>query len=202
MSADRDTLALYNARAADYAEIVKSDTPGALLRGFIDALPPRATVLDLGCGPGTDARHMAEAGLCVTAMDAAVGMVAMAAVIPGVAVIVQDFDGFTQTAAPHSFDGIWANFSLLHAPRDRMEAILSAIARALRPGGILHIAVKTGDGSARDSLGRLYTYYTPDDLTARLVRAGLHVTHRRDGRETGFDGMPAAWVALRARLAP
>ena len=196
---DAQTLALYDARAADYAQAVKAARPGRLLRAFIADLPPGGAVLDLGCGPGTDAAHMARAGLAVSAIDAAPGMVALAAQVPGVTALVQDFDGFTATAPGAAYDGIWANFSLLHAPRADMPRHLAALSHALRPGGRLHIAVKTGTGSGRDSLGRLYTYYTAEDLTDLLRAAGFDVTGQDTGTETGFDGTRAPWVALAAR---
>jgi SAM-dependent methyltransferase len=193
---DRETLAVYDAQAADYAALTTSEARDKQLAAFIADMPPGGHVLDLGCGPGQSAAEMARHGLHVTATDASAEMVALAAARPGVTAHQASFDDITEDAL---YDGIWANFSLLHAPRDAMPRHLAAIARALKPGGRFHIGVKTGTGSRRDALGRLYTYYTQEDLTALLAEAGLTVFASNTGASKGLDGIMAGWVTLAAR---
>ena len=53
---------------------------------------------------------------------------------------------FDELDAVARYDGIWANFSLLHAPRAEMPGNLARISRALRPGGWLHLGLKLGQG--------------------------------------------------------
>ena len=195
MCPDPETIRIYDTRAADYARVVATSTPGALLSAFIAAIPAGGRVLDLGCGPGLSAAWMAKAGLKADAVDASAEMVTLAAAHPGVTAWQASFDDLDATA---HYDGIWANFSLLHAPRADMPGHLAAIHRALRPGGQFHIALKTGTDEARDSLGRLYTYYTPDALTALLTETGFTVTKTTTGRDKGLDGSMADWVSLAA----
>ncbi|MCM2562609.1 class I SAM-dependent methyltransferase [Lutimaribacter sp. EGI FJ00015] len=201
MSRDDETLRVYDARAAEYARVTHTDTPGPLLAAFITALPPGARVLDLGCGPGVDAGHMAAAGLVVEALDASAAMVAQARKRHGVAARQADFDDFVAEGHDGAYHGIWANFSLLHAPEASLPAYLAAIHDALRPGGQFHIAVKSGTGSRRDELGRIYTYYTPDGLATLLSNTGLKPLAHAAGREPGLDGKPADWIAIRATRA-
>jgi len=193
---DPETLAVYAAKVGDYVALTGDGaTRDPLLRAFIADLPTGGHVLDLGCGPGHAAATLAEAGLHVTATDAVAEMVEIAAQHPGVTARVATFDDISEAAA---YDGIWANFSLLHAPRADMPRNLSALHRALTPNGLLHIALKTGTGEKRDPIGRLYTYYTDAELTGLLADAGFTVTSRATGREKGLDGVPADWLALRA----
>lgn len=193
--ADRETIRIYDSRAEDYARVTASDAPDATLRAFIEALPKGAHVLDLGCGPGLSARHMADAGHQVEAWDASTAMVDLAAAHPGVAARKADFDALDATTA---YDGIWANFSLLHAPRDAMPRHLSAIHRALKPGGLFHVGVKTGTGSKRDDLGRLYTYYTEAELSGLLRDAGFTPGAFRHGEDLGLDNVMAPWITVTA----
>ncbi|MCV6592465.1 MAG: class I SAM-dependent methyltransferase, partial [Silicimonas sp.] len=72
---DRETLDVYDQRAAEYATHFTADGASKHLSAFIAALPEGARVLDLGCGPGTAARKMAAAGLKVEAWDASAEMV-------------------------------------------------------------------------------------------------------------------------------
>ena len=195
MSVDKKTLGVYGARAQDYAAITGDLTGDKHLAIFIAALPPGAHVLDIGCGPGRAAGQMAAAGLRVDAIDAAPEMVAMAAAQPGVTAWQATFD---EIAGEALYDGIWANFSLLHAPRTAFPGHLAAIRRALKPGGLFHIGMKTGEGEGRDTLGRFYTYYTQDALRDLLTAAGLSPGNSWTGRDIGLAGTPDDWSIIHA----
>jgi SAM-dependent methyltransferase len=192
---DRDTIDVYNARVGEYAKLEPSTTPSETLAEFMAALPDGGHVLDLGCGPGTSSRHMVRAGLRVTAMDASEEMIALAAQIDGVTARHATFDDVAEVAV---YDGVWANFSLLHAPRADMPRHLSAIHAALKPGGAFHIAVKAGTGAERDSIGRFYTYYTEAELTGLLRDAGFTPGPYRRGRDKGLSGEDADWISTTA----
>ncbi len=196
LNADPKTIAVYNQKAQDYATHFDTGTkPGAHLQRFMAALPEGGRVLDLGCGPARSARHMLDAGFDVDAVDASEAMVRVAAQINAVTVRLGTFDDITQVA---EFDGVWANFSLLHAPEDRLRDYITAIARALRVGGIFHIGMKVGTGMARDALDRRYTYVTPAFLDGLLRDAGLDVTATDEGREVGLSGSNDPWVVKMA----
>lgn len=191
---DARTIAVYDARASDYAEL-GSGKPWGSLTDFIAALPQGGDVLDLGCGPGTAALHMQAAGLAVDAIDASGAMVDLACK-RGIAARKATFDDVTQSAA---YDGIWANFSLLHAAPVALPRHIAAIARALRPGGLFHIAMKSGTGQHRDALDRLYTYVTRSELTDLLTQAGMTPFCIRTGVDKGLAGTDDAFIVIQAR---
>ena len=64
---DKRTIAVYDARAQAYLDLVSKDTPDADLQAFLDAMPEGGRALDLGCGPGNSAAMMRDAGLQVDA---------------------------------------------------------------------------------------------------------------------------------------
>lgn len=194
---DPQTLGVYAAQAQKYADLTDdANSADPRLNAFIDDIPDGGAVLDLGCGPGQSAALMAQAGLAVTAFDPVPEMVEMAARHDNVTARVASFD---DVEGENLYDGVWANFSLLHAPRADMPRHLAAIAKALKSGGRFHIGVKTGTGSHRDSIGRLYTYYTEDELTGLLQDAGLRVFDRAEGVDAGLSGEDAHWICLAAR---
>ncbi|MDF1803806.1 class I SAM-dependent methyltransferase [Thalassovita sp.] len=193
MSTDSKTIRTYDTHADEYARVTFTDKPDPFLQAFIDAVPKGGRVLDLGCGPGTFANLMAQTGLSVDATDASAEMVTRAAQHPGVSAQQATFDDLT---ARNLYDGIWANFSLLHAPRAAMPHHLAAIHTALRPHGAFHLAVKTGEGEHRDRLGRFYTYYSPEALTALLETAGFTVQKITPGRDKGLDGSLSDWISV------
>ena len=138
---------------------------------------------------------MAAAGLIVEATDACPEMVALADAHEGVAARVASFDDISGTV---EYDGIWANFSLLHAPRADLPRHLAALRRALKPGGRFHIGMKTGTGEERDSLGRHYTYVTAEELQQLLIEAGFTPLSSSTGRDVGLSGEVSDWVTIAA----
>ena len=198
LMADARTIATYNAKAAEYATLVTSDGPDKTLQGFINLVPKGGKVLDLGCGPGTSSAHMRDAGLDPDPMDASEGMVAIAREKFELDARIGRFDDIAGTEI---YDAVWANFSLLHASREDLPRHLKALCKATKPGGILHIGMKTGDGSERDAIERLYTYVTVAELKDLLVAAGYEVTYTKEGREAGLAGTIDPFVIMRAKKA-
>ncbi|MEM7073649.1 MAG: class I SAM-dependent methyltransferase [Pseudomonadota bacterium] len=196
MTGDDETIRVYGSEAARYAAFSEGQEAIPALSDFIARLPRGGQALDLGCGPGWAAARMAAEGLNVTATDATPEMVELAARHPGVAARCATFDDLGGTDL---YDGIWAHFCLLHAPRADLPRHICALARALKPGGWFHIGMKTGTGAARDRIGRLYTYVTAAELDDLLRAAGFcpHQTER--GEDPGLDGTVAPWITVLAR---
>lgn len=193
---DKDTIATYNAKAAEYAKMTRADAPGRDLKAFIALIPKGGRVLDLGCGPATASMHMRTAGLVPDPVDASSGMVALANQTHDIGARLGTFDDIAGDAC---YAGVWANFSLLHAPRDALSRHFTAIHRALGGGGILHVGMKTGTGSHRDAIDRLYTYVRREELEDMLVQAGFRIVFAREGTEKGFAGTSDPFVIMRAR---
>ena len=193
---DPETIKVYAAQADKYAAITGDDKANdAILSSFMATLPAAGRVLDLGCGPGTSSGILAKAGFQVTATDAVPEMIALASKHAGVDAYCATFEDIEGTDI---YDGIWANFSLLHAAKVDMPRHLAALVKALKPQGKFHIGMKTGSGEKRDGIGRHYSYYSLDELTDLLNDAGLTVTEHSTGSGIGLDGTMAPWVCVRA----
>ena len=190
---DPETLAVYDARAEAYDAL--AGPPDGDMVAFAEALPEGGRVLDLGCGPGTAAARLSALGLEVEAWDASEAMVEKARAKGGAARVAR-FDDLEAEAA---YDGLWAAFSLLHAPRADLPGLLDRVARALRPGGRLHLGMKTGAGEERDGLGRFYAYWSVAELTDLLEARGLSVLSVREGEEPGLAGTLDPFCVIAAR---
>lgn len=192
---DPRTIATYDARAAEYAKMVVTGAPDAHLADFIAGVPVGGFVLDLGCGPATSSAHMRDAGLRVDPVDASVGMVTLANTTHDIGARVATFDDLSTVA---TYNGVWANFSLLHAPRDALPRHIAAIFTALKPGGVFHIGMKTGAGTSRDGIDRLYTFVSVAELRDLMENTGFSVVHTSEGVDKGLAGTQDPWVILRA----
>lgn len=197
MSADPRTVAAYTAAAREYAaRFDKEDAPSESKRRFLACLPEGGHILDLGCGPGLSSVQFLAAGYTIDAIDATPAMVKIAqnAGVPARCATFDDLDAVAVC------DGVWANFSLLHAERAALPAHLDAIARALKPGGAFHIGMKLGDGMARDRLDRRYTYVTRDELAALVTAAGFELIAETEFEEIGLAGTRERGIVMLTRL--
>ena len=197
MTKDPQTIAVYDAKAAEYAKLVPIDSaPDNELRAFMAGVKVGGRVLDLGCGPGRIAGILASFGYDVVAIDASEQMIVRAKTETGVEARLATFDDVPSLG---HFDGIWANFSLLHASQDDYPRHLADIHSALIPNGIFHIALKLGRGMQRDRLGRRYIYRDADTLHADLTSAGFTPFAESRGTDLGLDGTKSDWIAVLSR---
>ena len=186
------TLRVYDQMADEYMELVGQSEPIELSE-FIKSATPNSRILDLGCGPGHHAALMARAGFDVLAVDGSSEMVARASRHPGVNAIQATFDDIP---AFGPVGGIWASFSLLHAPRNDLHRHLAALNAICEPDGPLFIGMKLGSGERTDRLGRHYTYYSEDELRKALADTGFFPGPSRLGSEKGLSGDVEDWVTI------
>ena len=189
---DERTISVYSSEAARYETLTETDIQRRALDWFLAALPEKAHIFDLGCGPGLHATEMVARGHTVSALDATPEFVD-AARSRGIDARLGTFDDLTEESA---YDGIWASFSLLHAPHADMPRHLAAIHRALCPGGHLYLGLKLGEGEHRDDLGRFYTYYSEPELTGLLDAAGFTVIETKTGTGKGLSGSEDPFILI------
>ena len=65
-----DSVAFYEANAEQFSRDTLAVDMAQLRAHFLDHLPPRADILDAGCGSGRDALAFKQLGHRVTAFDA------------------------------------------------------------------------------------------------------------------------------------
>lgn len=193
---DKKTIDIYDERASEYASRFEGEASD-FLRAFLSHLNASADILDLGCGPGLASQKMAQAGHNVLGIDASQGMIDLATA-NGINARLGTFQTAKGTGP---FDGIWANFSLLHAPAEEIPNHFQMIHEELRADGLFHIGMKTGTGQSRDKLGRLYTYIPEDTLAEMIIRTGFTLISRTPGRSAGLSNEQSDWVVILARKA-
>ena len=146
-----DTRQAFDSVAAEYHRTnVENPLLSDMRRRTIEAVrrhvPSGSRILDLGCGPGTDAETLASRGYWVVAIDGAPRMVdearrriAAAGVADRVAVRhlgIEELD-----ALPADWvDAVYSDFGPLNCVSD-LDGVARLIARRLRAGGVLIASV-------------------------------------------------------------
>lgn len=183
-----DAVQFFHASAADYQQKHYDPSERTFMTvrqervlEFIDslALPPGASVLDAGCGPGYLVEAFAVRGFRVFALDGAAGMLQAAearvsAVSPIHAASFQQGDIEDLPYADESFDLVCSTGVIDYLPED--SKVLGEFRRVLRPGGHLVLPV-TNAWSPVNWLNPLTerlkkTQWLRDPVNAFRARAG------------------------------
>jgi ubiquinone/menaquinone biosynthesis C-methylase UbiE len=126
-------------------------------------------ILDIGCGPGRDAKYFSEQGLEVTGIDLTSNFVKMASQnVPNAEFMQMDMRNLD--FPENTFDGIWACASFLHVPKEDAKNTLLGFRKILKPAGLIYLSVKQGNEEKfveKDEYkGRtkFFAFYTQDEF--------------------------------------
>jgi len=126
-------------------------------------------ILDIGCGPGRDAKYFSEHNLEVTGIDLTSNFVKMASQnVPNAKFMQMDMRNLD--FPENTFDGIWACASFLHVPKEDAKNTLLGFRKILKPAGLIYISVKQGNEEKfveKDEYkGRtkFFAFYTQDEF--------------------------------------
>jgi len=171
------TIAEYQLTAEDYRIGTWHHDVSQNRNALITAMhKSKGKILDLGCGPGRDLVVFQEMGYQVTGLDATLAFVEMAQQIAGCEVWQQSF---LSLDLPNStFDGIFANASLIHVPSAEMLGVLKDLHQALNKNGILLMSMVRGDRegySERPTGFRYVTGWEYETLKLKLEAAKFQI---------------------------
>ncbi len=181
-----------------YAEERWPDQPDDLLVARAAGLPAGHAV-DLACGPGRNAVHLARLGWTVTGIDASsVGLAQAAARAGAAGVQVELVEADVRDWRPVAGGVDLVVVANLHLPPGTREPFFARIVAALAPGGhALVVGHHPDSPGCHGSLGA-ERGYTAELLATLLApcRLEVHHVHRpgRDGR--GPSHRLAAWATL------
>lgn len=163
---------------------------------FIKKLPANARVLDVGCGSGVKSKYFIDRGFKVTGIDISDKLLEIArreAPKGGFKVLSMiDLNSLSET-----FDGVFAQASLLHIPKKDAGEVVKKMADRLVPHGLLYISVKeVREGSFDEKIEkendygyeyeRFFSYFTMAELEKHFADAGLKVvTKMRNPNPSG-----------------
>ncbi|MFJ3471169.1 class I SAM-dependent methyltransferase [Pseudomonas sp. NPDC090201] len=188
------TLGNYNDVAEDFREGTRdhdvSQNIDALLRNIQGQGPFQ--ILDFGCGPGRDLRTFTAMGHVAVGLDGSERFAEMARADSGCEVLHQNF--LVLDLPDQRFDGIFANASLFHVPRQELPRVLKELRAALKPGGVLFSSNPRGSNQEGWKGERYGSFHDLASWSGLLTEAGfVEVEHYY--RPAGLPREQQPWLA-------
>ena len=196
----------YNKTAVDYFKDHKEDNwwkEGA--DKFIGFLKKGDIVLDVGCGTGIKAKYLIEKGLDVLGVDFSDKCIEIAKreTPRGNFIVVDIMDNLKNING--TFDGLFAQASLLHISKKEIENVLKKLLTKLKDGGYFYIALKEKKIGRKDEeivvdndygyeYERFFSYFTMDEIKNYLNKLGLKICY-----ENYATSGKAPWIQVIAK---
>lgn len=191
------TIKTYDDKANEFRDRYLNDSDSnnmePLLDNFIMHLGSGKKILDIGSGAGFDSKYFAERGYDVTGIDLSDNLLKLAQeFVPNAKFIKMDMRKLS--FANESFDGVWANGSLLHLPKKYIKSVLTDIYRIVRPTGIVFVGLKEGEGekfvenNGNDNLPgavRYFSYFTENEFVGIAHSTGLKLVNNSKNDNRG-----------------
>jgi cyclopropane fatty-acyl-phospholipid synthase-like methyltransferase len=159
------------------------------LKDFIELLPEKAKILDLGCGTGIPFdRYLVEKGFEVTGVDFSQKHIELAKRnVPEARFIKGDFSDID--FGEESFHAIVSFYAIFHIPRDEHKALFVRMSKHLKKEGIILVTLGTSGseyGEDKDWLGApmAWSSYHPDKAKEIISKSGFRIL------KTFFEGDP------------
>lgn len=167
------TVGHYERMAEDYWAGTRNHDVSQNRAALLDAIEgePPYSILDFGCGPGRDLLAFLDAGHDAVGLDGTAAFVAMARRMAGCEVLHQDFLALDLPSA--RFDGVFANASLFHVPRQEVPRVLRELHAALKPRGVLFSSNPRGNDEEGWAGGRFGCFLDLETWRGRLSEAGF-----------------------------
>jgi SAM-dependent methyltransferase len=184
---DRQTLHVYDAGAAAFAEDWHAQPPPTDLHAIVRRFFAPGATADIGCGSGREVAWLCANGYPAVGYDPSEGLLAEArARYPDLAfnaAALPDLDGI----ADAGFANVLCETVIMHLPAEGIAIAVRRLMSLLRPGGILYLSWRTTEGDdVRDGQGRLYSAFDRklvlDELAAATVLLDEQVVSASSGR--------------------
>lgn len=137
-------------------------------------------LLEIGSGPGRDARIFVDKGLHVTGLDLSSSLVEIARKdVPEASFVVGDVLEMPYFDA--TYDGIWTCATLHHLKKEDLPIALNEMFRVLKPGAPAFISVKGGEGEhfkqdlEFEGRERFFSFYKQDEFEKFLTDAHFEI---------------------------
>lgn len=191
---DKATRLYYEEHAKEYFEKTKCLSVNHLRKTFLSLLPPRAKILDLGCGSGRDLKYFGSLGYEAVGLEQSEALRKHAQEYSGACVLGGDMLHLPFTE--ESFDALWCCASLVHFTRTELRQALVEIVRVAKKGAVLFLSWKEGRKKIKGIDGRSFFLYNQKSLKPLI--SGFSLYPQVWQKNISEDGTP--WLNLLTRV--
>ena len=166
-------LAYYDQNALSFYEGTKNHDVSQNINALLRAIDPGTSfhILDFGCGPGRDLLTFKNLGHVAVGLEGSPQFAQLARMNSGCEIWVQDFLDLDLPA--NYFDGIFANASLFHIPKQQLPKVISNLWATLKPNGILFSSNPRGNNEEGWQDGRFGSYHDLKGWQSFLTNANF-----------------------------
>ena len=190
----RETVGDYNASAESFWEGTRDHDVSQNVDALLSAISGKGpfTILDFGCGPGRDLATFRDRGHIPIGLEGSKRFCEMARKFSGCEVWNQDFLSLELPA--DLLDGIFANATIFHVPRQELPRVLGQLHAALKSGGVFFSSNPRGQNVEGWNGARYSSYHDLDTWRSYMVNAGfLEIDHYY--RPSGLPRDQQPWLA-------
>lgn len=193
----------YNKIAKDWHNDHQTDTwSKAGVDKFISLMSKGDLILDAGCGSGMKSKLLIDNCLKVIGIDISENMIEIARKdVPAAKFFEMDIREAAKLK--ETFDGIFAQASILHIPKKEAQKTLEVLANKLKIGGYFYIAVKEKRGVDEEikkendygyEYERFFSYYTIDEIKVYFTDLKMNIVY-----ETVTNSGRTNWIQVIAQ---
>jgi len=196
------TIQTYNDHAKEFDDTRSSFVLSERIDVFLELLPGKS-ILEVGCGPGRDARVFVDKGFQVLGTDLSERLLALARKKVSEATF-EHMDATELHFENTVFDGVWASAVYLHLLPEDFLIALSESFRVLRQGGVIRFSVKKGDGLIEEEdkrlihAKRLFYLYQRKQVEEMTEKAGFEILDILETDHKRYDKM-IQWIDVIAK---
>lgn len=178
----KETIKVYDKFANEWSKCqVDVSQVEYIFKEFIPLLPGK-NILDVGCGPGREAKYFISKGFEYTGLELSKEILELAKKIEPKAKYVFG-DMRKMPFLENQFDGILCLTSIIHIPKNEVNLVLKEFNRVLKPNGAITLAIKLGAGERFEkidrfgNLPRYYAFYEEQEFLNLLVKNGFKIVN-------------------------
>ena len=191
----------YDQMGERFAAWVAASSPDVRrwFRGEVLArIPQGSTVVEIGCGPGTDAKELSD-GRRYVGVDLSFVQLSIARRrAPEATFVIGDFT--SMAFRPGSLDGVVSFYVFMHVPHDERVPTFGRIFEWLRPGGLLMMSLPTIEAEDRVEVWldvpMFFAGITPQASERMLRKTGFEIelSEIRGEEEPEYGPTDFHWV--------